>query len=200
MNLRVNEQNLGAVALTSEPNAAMTLLRSAGIVLAGTALIAASAHVSIPLGFTPVPITLQPFAVLLLGLLLSPRMAFVTMVTYLIEGGAGLPVFTPSGPGGLMQLFGLTGGYLLSYPVVAPLISAWWRRGSKAFSRGILVVGVGSLVNLAMGATWLGALTRIGPRALMNHAVLPFLPGDVLKVIAAAGIAAGLARWRRHQS
>jgi biotin transport system substrate-specific component len=199
MNLRVEDPNLGAVALPSEPSAAMTLLRGAGIVLAGTVLIAASAHVSIPLFFTPVPITLQPFAVITIGLLLSPRMAFATMVTYLVEGGAGLPVFTPSGPGGLMQLFGLTGGYLLSYPVAAPLISAWWRRGSRTFARGLLVAGVGNVITLTMGATWLGALSRISPIALMNHAVVPFLPGDALKVIAAAGIAAGLARWRRYQ-
>ena len=199
MNLRVESRNLDAVVLPAEPGLVTTLFRGAAIVLAGTVLIAASAHMSIPLVFTPVPVTLQPFAVLLLGLLLSPRLAFATMVTYLIEGAAGLPVFTPSGPGGLWQLFGLTGGYLLSYPVVAPLISAWWRRGAKTFSRGLLVAGVGSLVTLAMGATWLGALTHIGPLALMNHAILPFIPGDVLKVVAAAGIATGLARWRRYQ-
>src|SRR5579862_688252 len=73
---------VSAVAIESS-SATITALRGAGIVLAGSALVAVAAHVSIPLWFTPVPITLQPFAVLLLGLLLGPRLAFATMVAYL---------------------------------------------------------------------------------------------------------------------
>jgi biotin transport system substrate-specific component len=175
-------------------------LRSAGIVIAGSALVAVCAHVSIPLWFTPVPVTLQPFAVLMLGLLLRPRLAFATMVAYLAEGAAGLPVFTPLGPGGLLQLFGPTGGYLLSYPVVASLISAWWRVGARSFPRGLLAAGAGSLITLAMGAVWLGQLTHATPMIVWSHAVLPFLPGDVLKVFAAAGIGAGTARMSRSSS
>jgi biotin transport system substrate-specific component len=181
-----------------------TLLRNAGIVLAGSALVAICAHVAVPLWFTPVPVTLQPFAVLLLGLLLGPRVAFATMVAYLAEGAAGLPVFTPHGLGGMAQLLGPTGGYLLSYPVVAPLVSVLWRRGSgkgaRSFSRGVLVAGAGSLVTLAMGALWLGVLLHAAPITVLNHAVLPFLPGDALKVCAAAGIAVGVARVRRQES
>src|ERR1035441_2536466 len=82
---------------TAAPSAIMTGFRSAGIVLAGSELVAVCAHVSIPLWFTPVPITLQPFAVVLLGLLLGPQIAFGAMVAYLAEGASGLPVFTPSG-------------------------------------------------------------------------------------------------------
>jgi biotin transport system substrate-specific component len=175
-------------------------LRSASIVIAGSALVAICAHVSIPLWFTPVPVTLQPFAVLMLGLLLGPRLAFATMVAYLAEGAAGLPVFTPLGPGGLVQLFGPTGGYLLSYPVVAPLISALWRSGARSFPRGLLVAGAGSLLTLAMGAVWLGVLTHATAMIVWTHAVLPFLPGDVLKVCAAAGIGAGTARMSRSSS
>jgi len=199
MNLSAENRNAAVLAVEA-PGMAMTILRNAGIVLAGSALVAIAAHVSIPLWFTPVPITLQPFAVLLLGLLLGPRLAFATMVAYLAEGAAGLPVFTPSGPGGLLQLFGPTGGYLLSYPVVAPLVSALWRRGTPKFVRGVIVAGAGSLVTLAMGAIWLGLVVHLGPAAVLGHAVLPFLPGDVLKVVAAAGIAAGAARWRKQTS
>ena len=179
------------------PSGAMNLLRSAGIVLAGSALVAVCAHVSIPLWFTPVPVTLQPFAVVLLGLLLGPQLAFATMVAYLAEGAAGLPVFTPHGLGGMLQLFGPTGGYLLSYPVVAPLVSVMWRHGARSFSRGLVVAGAGSLVTLAMGAAWLGVLKQMPPMTLLNVTVLPFLPGDILKVVAAAGIATAAARWRR---
>jgi biotin transport system substrate-specific component len=176
------------------PDAATQLLRSAATVLAGSAFVAICAHVSIPLWFTPVPMTLQPFAVLMLGLLLSPQLAFGTMVAYLAEGAAGMPVFTPHGLGGMLQLLGPTGGYLLSYPIVAPMVSSLWRLGSRSFARGLVVAGAGSLVTLALGAVWLGILTHAAPLVVLNHAVLPFLPGDVLKVCAAAGIAAGASR------
>lgn len=180
------------------PSRTEALLRGAGLVLAGSALIAVCAHVAIPLWFTPVPVTLQPFAVLLLGLLLSPRVALATMVTYLAEGAMGLPVFTPHGLGGVAQLLGPTGGYLLSYPVVAPLISMAWRRSSRSFSRGMLIAGAGSLITLALGATWLGVWKHMPVGVLVGEAVLPFLPGDVLKVVAAAGMAAGAERWKRQ--
>jgi len=184
---------VAAVAPRAELGAVSQGLRSAGIVLAGSALVAVCAHVSIPLWFTPVPVTLQPFAVLVLG----PRLAFGTMVAYLAEGAAGLPVFTPHGLGGMLQLFGPTGGYLLSYPVVAPMISSLWRQGSRSFARGLVVAAAGSLVTLTMGAIWLGVLKQMPPMTLLNVAVLPFLPGDALKVCAAAGIAAGASRMSK---
>jgi biotin transport system substrate-specific component len=192
-------RSLDVVAISNEtPDVVSNLLRSAGIVVAGSALLAVSAHIAVPLWFTPVPMTLQSFAVLALALLLGPRLAFATMAAYLAEGAAGLPVFTPHGLGGLLQLFGPTGGYLLSYPVVAPMVSWLWRRGTRSFSRALLIAGAGTLVTLAMGAAWLGVLTHAGPGTVLNHAVLPFLPGDVLKVVAAAGIGAGMARWRKQ--
>jgi len=182
------------------PNAAMSLLRNSGLVLAGSALVAVCAHIAIPLWFTPVPVTMQPFAVLLLGFLLGPQVAAAAMLAYLAEGAAGLPVFTPQGLGGVAQLLGPTGGYLLSYPLVAPMVSWLWRRGARSFARGLVVAGAGSLVTLALGAVWLGVLTHAAPGTVLNHAVLPFLPGDVLKVCAAAGIAAGAARLQRRDS
>jgi biotin transport system substrate-specific component len=190
----------GAISVAATPSLALTILRDGGIVLAASALVAVCAHVSIPLFFTPVPVTLQPFAVVLLGLLLSPRLAFGAMVAYLAEGAAGLPVFTPSGPGGMLQLFGLTGGYLLSYPVVAPLVAMLWRRGARSFSRGLVVAGVGSAVTLAMGAGWLGLMSHAGLVTLMSQSVIPFLPGDVLKVVAAAGVASSVSKMRRFSA
>jgi biotin transport system substrate-specific component len=174
------------------------LLRQTGIALAGSALIAICAHLSIPLFFTPVPVSLQPFAVILLGLLLGPRLAFTATATYLAEGAAGLPVFTPAGPGGLLQLFGPTGGYLMSYPLVAPLISWLYRRGARSFSRAAWVAAAGSLVTLAMGALWLGTITHATAATVLSQAILPFLPGDALKVLAAAGIAHQATRFRRN--
>jgi biotin transport system substrate-specific component len=199
MNRSIGAQT-AEVGLTEAPGLVANLARGAGIVLAGSALVGICAHVAIPLWFTPVPVTLQPFAVLLLGLLLGPRLAAGTMLAYLAEGAAGLPVFTPNGPGGMLQLFGLTGGYLLSYPLVAPMVSWLWRRGARSFARGLIIAGAVSLVTLALGAVWLGVLTHAAPGTVLNHAVLPFLPGDVLKVCAAAGIAAGAARLQRRDS
>lgn len=184
-------------AVSRLPSAASSLIRGAGIALGGSVLVAVCAHVSVPLWFTPVPVTLQPFAVLLLGFLLGPRLAAGAMLVYLAEGAIGLPVFTPHGLGGVAQLLGPTGGYLLSYPLVAPLVSLLWRRGRRSFSRGLVIAGAGSLMTLALGASWLGVLTHAAPISLLNLAVLPFLPGDVLKVVAAAGLAVGLQRWRR---
>src|ERR1700761_1231790 len=163
----------GSIAIEDQQSALWHGLRGAGIVVAGSLFIAASAHVSIPLFFTPVPITLQPFAVILLGLLMGPQMAFATMAAYLAEGAAGLPVFAPHGLGGLAQLLGPTGGYLLSYPVVAPLISVLWRNGARSFPRGLWITAAGSLVTLAMGALWLGMETHTGASAVLTHAVLP---------------------------
>lgn len=173
-------------------------LRGAGLAIAGSLFIAACAHVAIPLWFTPVPITLQPFAVILLGLLLGPRTAFAATVAYLAEGAAGLPVFTPHGLGGIAQLLGPTAGYLFSYPVVAPLVSKLWRSGNRTFSRGLAIAALGNLVILALGASWLALATHASFAAILNTAVLPFLPGDALKVSAAAAIATGAARWKRQ--
>jgi biotin transport system substrate-specific component len=168
----------------------MLWLRNAGIVLAGTLLVALSARVALPLPFTPVPLTLQPFAVLLLGLVLSPRLAAGTLAAYLAEGAAGLPVFAPgvAGLSGLAHLFGPTGGYLLAYPVAVYAIAALWRASRRSMSWALISAAAGNLIILAIGALWLGMYTHASPAAVLTQAVVPFLPGDALKVIAAAAL------------
>jgi biotin transport system substrate-specific component len=175
-------------------------LRTAGVVFAGSAFAAVCAHISLPLFFTPVPLSLAPFAVLLLGLLLSPRVAVATLGAYLAEGAMGLPVFspTPLNPIGMAHLFGPTGGYLLAYPLAALLISILYRRSSRGFTPAALSAAAGSLVILACGALWLAALTHASAQSVLNLAVLPFLPGDALKITAAAALASGFARTRRR--
>jgi biotin transport system substrate-specific component len=183
-------------------------LRNTGIVLGGSALAAVCAHVSLPLYFTPVPLSLAPFAVLFLGLLLGPRLAAATFGAYLAEGAMGLPVFapTPLMPGGLTHLFGPTGGYLLAYPLAAAVISFLWRKvGSQAerrtgrgFSAALISAAAGDLVILACGALWLAVLTHASAQSVLSLAVLPFLPGDALKIAAAAALASGFQRLRRH--
>jgi biotin transport system substrate-specific component len=144
-----------------------------GIAIAATALVALCAHISIPLGFTPVPITLQPFAVLLLGLLLAPEVSFAALSLYLLEGAAGLPVFSPHGPGGIAQLLGPTGGYLIAAPFAAAVAGLVYRDGKRR------------LLSAVAGA----ALGDTSFSALLHQAVVPFLASDAVKVAAAAGCA-----------
>lgn len=175
--------------------------RAAAVVL-GSLLVAVCAHVSIPLWFTPVPITLQTFAVLFLGLALSPGLAAATMVAYLLEGMAGLPVFSPVGGASFLHLFGPTGGYLLSYPFAAAA-AGWLRRrigkggSGGGFGASLGAAAVASVVILLAGAAWLGIATHQSATAVFVLAVAPFLPGDILKAIAAAGAAVGVRRFRR---
>jgi biotin transport system substrate-specific component len=188
----------GTGASAQPASATRTWLRSTGIVLAGSALVAVCAHLALPLYFTPVPLSLAPFAVLVLGLLLRPGLAAATLGAYLLEGAAGLPVFspTPALPG-LAHLIGPTGGYLLSYPLAAALIALLVSRFGRSFVPAALAAIAGSLVILASGALWLAVLSHISLASAFTLGVLPFLPGDALKVAAAAGLAAGFHRLRR---
>lgn len=174
-------------------------LRTGGIILGGTILAAVCAHIVLPLNFTPVPLSLQPLAVLLLGLLLSPRLAGITMAAYLAEGAMGLPVFAPGldSLGGFAHLFGPMGGYLLAYPAAAILVSFLWRRAGRRFAFALLAAGAGDLLILGCGALWLAAWTHLTSASALAMAVVPFLPGDALKVVAAAALAIGWARVRR---
>ena len=174
-------------------------LRGSGIVLGGSALAAICAHLSLPLFFTPVPLSLAPFAVLVLGLMLSPQMAAATFAAYLAEGAAGLPVFAPSpASGGVAHLFGPTGGYLLVYPLAAALISFLFRRTGRGFVSALACAALGDLLILSCGALWLAALTHIAIMQATALAVMPFLAGDALKIAAAAAAACGAARLRRR--
>lgn len=156
----------------------------AAVILA-TALVAVCAHISMPLGITPIPVTMQTFAVLLLGLLFSPGAAFACLALYLMEGALGLPVFSPHGMGGMAQLFGPTGGYLLSYPFAAALASVLYRRGRRSFWAALGASGLASVVILAAGSAWLGLLTHLKFSVVFAQSIAPFLLGDAVKVLAA---------------
>jgi biotin transport system substrate-specific component len=176
-------------------------LRTAGIIVAGSALVAVCSHITLPLWFTPVPLTLQPFAVVLLGLLLRPRVAALTLGAYLLEGAMGLPVFAPGFAfgAGITHLLGPTGGYLMSYPAAAALIAYLWRRSGRGFSAALSSAAIGNVVILMCGFVWLAVWMHGSARTAFALAVLPFLPGDALKVVAAAAIAKGLERVRRNR-
>ncbi len=170
-------------------------------VAAGTLFIATCAHIAVPLPFTPVPLTLQPFAVLLVGLLMGPALGAATCAAYLLEGALGLPVFTPHGLGGAAQLLGPTGGYLLSYPLAAAVAGAVARLvPRRGFALALAGALAANLVILAAGAAWLAILTHQAAVTVAHAAVLPFLLPDAIKVMLAALIAAGWNRVRFDQA
>lgn len=171
----------------------------AALVFGATLFVAACAHVSIPLPFTPVPLTLQNFAVLLVGLLLGPAAAFSAMVLYLVEGAMGLPVFNPTGPGGLLQLLGPTGGYLLCYPFMAALAGWSFRSLSlkSVYGRAVIAGTLATLLLFACGSVWIAEFLHLGSSAIWTMSIAPFLPGELIKVAAAAGLAASVQSWRR---
>src|SRR5438067_3070139 len=114
---------------------ALTWAQQAALVVGASIFVALCARVTLPLPFTPVPLTMQNFGVLLVGLMLGRRRGFAALTLYLAEGLAGMPVFNPTGPGGLAQLLGPTGGYLFAYSFVAAVGGWILARGSGRCSR-----------------------------------------------------------------
>jgi len=174
---------------------ALEAARQVALVVGASLFVALCARVTIPLmPLTPVPLTLQNFGVLLVGLLLGSRRGFAAMALYLAEGASGMPVFSPAGPGGLAQLFGPTGGFLIAYPFVAFLAGYLFERGAKSFARATVAGILAEILLFAGGLAWLYALTH----SLAKAAYLGlywFVAAEVLKVMFAAAIAA---RWRRR--
>lgn len=168
-----------------------TLPGRAVLAVAASVFVAFCAHLSVPLPFTPVPLTLSNFAVLLVGLALDPATAFAAMVLYLAEGASGIPVFSQHGLGGVAQLTGFTGGYLLSYPLAAALVGLIVRKLPARIPRfGAAVLGctLATVVVFALGVSWLGHLKHVSAISLFFLAVAPFIPGELVKILAASGI------------
>jgi biotin transport system substrate-specific component len=171
------------------------IARQAAIVIGASIFIALCARVTIPLPFTPVPLTVQNFGVLLVGLLLGSRRGFAAMVLYLAEGAMGMPVFSPTGLGGIAQLFGVTGGFLLAYPVVAWLAGYVMEQGRKNFLRAASGALLGETFLFASGLTWLAVVTHSFTQAF-RWGFYWFVFAEIIKVLMAAGIAS---RWERYR-
>jgi biotin transport system substrate-specific component len=167
--------------------------RQVAIVVAATVFIAVCARITVPLPFTPVPLTLQDFAVLLVGLTLGARRGFAALVLYLAEGASGMPVFNPFGFGGVAQLLGPTGGFLLAYPFVAAVAGWIFSTGKSTFARAAVAGVLAQIVLFTGGVSWLAIHTHS-----LTHAMLagfyPFIPGAIIKIMFAAGIASG-SKW-----
>ncbi len=153
------------------------------------ALTAAGAYLAIPIG--PVPIVLQNLFVFLAGLLLGSRWGAASVAVYLLAGIVGLPVFA-GGTGGIGRIAGPTGGFLLGYLPVVFLVGRLTERRPASGARDVAAMAAGALLLYACGAPWLKLATGMPLSQALALGVLPFLPGDALKIAAAAVIAKSL--------
>ena len=169
------------------------------IVVSASLFVAVCARVTIPLPFTPVPLTLQNFGVLLVGLTLGSRRGFAALALYLVEGAAGMPVFNPTGPGGIAQLLGATGGFLLAYPFVAGLAGWVVERGKASFARAAAAGVLAEIVLFTLGLSWLAVLTHSFAQAL-RFGLYWFVFAEVIKVMLAAAVSTGWQRTRKEQA
>lgn len=164
------------------------------------ALICIAAPVSVPLG--AVPLSLAGFVVCLAGGLLGSRRGTLAVLIYIMLGAVGLPVFS-GGNGGFGQLFGITGGYIAGY-IPCALISGIFSdkfckvppKGKNPFRSGVWAIPVGmaagTLVLYVVGTAWFAAVQGISPWAAAAVCVLPFIPGDIIKIACASGITISL--------
>ena len=176
-------------SIVTLPDATLRLSRGRAItsgllVLGASIVIALAAQVAISVPHSPVPLTLQPVAVLLVGIALGSRRGAAAAALYLLEGASGLPVFAQA-HGGAIWLAGPTAGYLLSYPAAA-WVSGWF--SEKGFSSSSVRAFFGMLAALAViyagGWSWLSILTN--PRFAYHAGVKYFLVADIVKIALAA--------------
>lgn len=181
-------------------------LTKAAVLASGLAL---SAYISIPLGFTPVVLTLQTLFVNLIAMLLEPKISFLAVFVYTLAGLAGIPVFS-GGAGGPAKLFGPTGGYILAFLAAAPLMSVTKKiffasfkklikneTAAKTAAYSVNAVIVGMTVIYLFGTAYMMLLMGKGAGEVLMLAVVPFIPLDIVKCIAAAAIAAPVERALR---
>jgi len=169
--------------------------KSLSLIVAGSLILTLSAKVQVP--FHPVPMTMQTLVVLLLGMVYGPKLAGATLLAYLAQGAAGLPVFagTPEKGMGLAYMAGPTGGYLLGFLIAAVLVGhlaerGWDRTPLKLAATGFL----GLAAIYAPGLFWLGTAVGWGGE-LLEFGLWPFLPSEVLKLALLVGIV-HVGAWR----
>ncbi len=151
------------------------------VILAGSLLPALAARIAVPLPFSPVPVTGQTLAVLLLGAVLGSRRGSLAVVAYLAEGAMGGPVFA-GGTGGVARLLGPTGGYLFGFVLAAYLVGVLAERGwDRSPLRTAAAMLLGTCVIYLAGLPWLGLF--VGPRNALSMGLYPFLVGDALKIV-----------------
>lgn len=186
-----------AIVMRPTGSRALRALQQFGAVAFATVLTIVAAQISIPLPFTPVPFTLQPMIVLLCAAALGSRLGVSAQIAYLSLGIAGVPVFaaSPSLPQGIGRLIGPTGGYLMAYPFAA--FAAGWlaERGfDRRYFTAVIAMSCGLALVFAGGVAWLALAQRLGWPVALASGFYPFVAGDLLKLLLAAGVMPSL--WR----
>ena len=175
------------MVLNKEIGFDLALARALGVFIF-IALTTAGAYIRIPLPFTPVPITLQTFFVLLAGAVLGKKLGSISQAGYLMFGIFGLPVFT-GGLYGLARLFGPTGGYLIGFVLAAYMIGKLLDSDSNAgFIKITLVMLLGDIILLSSGAAYLSIIMHIPLQTAFLIGFMPFVIGDIIKLLAAATV------------
>ena len=151
------------------------------------------AYVRIPVMGSPVPITLQTFFVILSGAVLGRKLGSISQISYILLGVIGLPVFQGASFGAA-YLAGPTGGYLIGFVAAAYLTGRLAAFAKRTIGHAIAVFAAGSLIILACGALWLASLYGAGLKSSIAIGVLPFIPGDLAKILAAAVIFSAIAK------
>lgn len=164
------------------------------LIVGASLFVAICARIYLPIPGTPVPLTVQNLGVLLVGLALGPRLGFVALALYLAEGVSGLPVFSPGGRGGLLQLIGPTGGYLIAYPFVAALTGYLYERGKQTFARAAWAAIAGEVLLFTCGIAQLYLITHSLAKAI-SFGLYWFIFAEVIKVMFAAGAARACKRF-----
>ena len=161
------------------------VLYDAMVIICGALILGLSAQVKVYLPISPVPITGQTFAVLMLGALLGSKRGVLAILAYLVEGILGLPVF--AGGMGPATLIGPTGGYLVGFIAVAYVVGKLAEMGwDRRVSTTIAAMLAGEIVLYVFGVCWLAIMTNI--RIALTVGLYPFIVGDVLKVVLAAAV------------
>lgn len=163
-----------------------TMLRNVAFAVLGSAALWISAKIQVP--FYPVPMTMQTFVVLMIGMSFGWRLGGATILLYLAEGVVGLPVFagTPEKGIGLAYMLGTTGGYLVGF-VVSAVVVGWLaeKRWDRNVFTTLAAMTIGTAIILAFGNAWLGSV--IGwEKPVLQFGLYPFLPGAVFKIALAA--------------
>ena len=144
------------------------------------------AGIYIPLGFTPVPITLQTFFVFLSGAILGKRLGSLSQSIYLLAGSIGMPIFF-SGSFGFLYLFGPTGGYLVGF-IAASWVIGCMLQDRDSIGHILAAFIIGAVVIFSCGAGWLAFGLRLGIKQAVYLGILPFMPGCIIKILAASVI------------
>jgi biotin transport system substrate-specific component len=182
-----------------EQNRTLWLSRQIALVVGASLFMALCGRLSMPLPFTPVYLTVANFGVLFIALTLGSRRAAAAMILYLAQGAMGLPVFSPAGPGGIAQMLGPTGGYLMAYPVVA-FVAGWIaENGTPNIVRFATAAMVGEVLLFVSGVSWLVTL-HVPIAQATNWGIYPFVPAEMIKVMCAVGASLRLSRSPRLTS